>query len=268
MRRGESMSELFNLISKLDYTAVIDGKKCLRAKSTRSNCTVCQTVCPHNAIQLINGEMKVTKGCDSCGICAWYCPSQAITYPKLSEDIRLSKIYLDPSVPTEIYSLNYFSYLYKKGVRELLKDSHFELKECFYHQLSIFQNLLKDNQMEAMNISEFDFDDWQRLSEQIEVSRAELLTGLFKISKNTMEAFLAKKEMIEDYFIQLFPNKKQNSLYEICVDSKCSQCKACIILCPRKCLEMVDNQVVLTGACNGCNLCQEICPERAIHYKV
>lgn len=261
------MSELFNFISKLDYTAVIDCKKCIRYKSTRSTCVVCQTVCPQNAIQLIDGEMRVTKECDSCGACAWKCPSQAIAYPKISEDIRLSKIYIDKNIPTEIYTLNYFSYLYMKGVRELLIDSHCNLDQNFYHQFSIFQKLLDNNQLETMKISNFNSEDWEKLSEQIEVSRAELFSRLLKISKNTLEAFLAKKETIEDYFLQLFSNDRKNTLYEVSVDSKCSKCKACVILCPRKCLEVIDNQVVLTGSCNGCNLCNEICPEKAIALK-
>lgn len=54
--------------------AVVDGELC-------SGCGICIDVCPHQALELVDGVAKLTKPevCDGSGECAEACPVQAIT---------------------------------------------------------------------------------------------------------------------------------------------------------------------------------------------
>lgn len=53
---------------------------------------------------------------------------------------------------------------------------------------------------------------------------------------------------------------------DICVYSKCTGCSACINICPRKCIRLVEDEFGEThpnvdqGQCINCNLCKKTCP--------
>ena len=55
----------------------------------------------------------------------------------------------------------------------------------------------------------------------------------------------------------------------ITVDSNtCTLCKACDILCPKKCLTISETSfTVAAQTCSSCQLCVDICPEKAITIK-
>lgn len=67
-------------------TIVVDDKKCI-------SCGVCVTLCPHNALSLVDGLPVVTGKCRVCGLCASSCITKAITMKakKFTDDGILSQ---------------------------------------------------------------------------------------------------------------------------------------------------------------------------------
>lgn len=45
---------------------------------------------------------------------------------------------------------------------------------------------------------------------------------------------------------------------------KCGYCGACVSVCPRAALELVETWIEINDACNDCNTCVNICPIGAI----
>jgi len=55
---------------------MVDEKKCI-------GCGACASICPVNAIKLVNGKSKIDpKKCIKCGSCAQFCPVAAIDLNK------------------------------------------------------------------------------------------------------------------------------------------------------------------------------------------
>jgi electron transfer flavoprotein alpha subunit len=57
------------------------GQKAVVDASTCTGCGICVDVCPHQALELVDGIAKLTKPdvCDGSGECVDACPVQAIT---------------------------------------------------------------------------------------------------------------------------------------------------------------------------------------------
>ena len=59
---------------------MVDEKKCI-------GCGACTSICPVNAIKLVNGKAKIDpKKCIKCGSCAQFCPVAAIDLDKKPEE--------------------------------------------------------------------------------------------------------------------------------------------------------------------------------------
>lgn len=57
------------------------GQKAVVDASTCTGCGICIDVCPHQALELVDGLAKLvkTEACDGSGDCVDACPVQAIT---------------------------------------------------------------------------------------------------------------------------------------------------------------------------------------------
>jgi len=57
------------------------GQKAVIDESTCTGCGICVDVCPHQALEVVDGLAKLVKPneCDGLGGCAEACPMQAIT---------------------------------------------------------------------------------------------------------------------------------------------------------------------------------------------
>jgi ferredoxin len=57
-----------------------DGKKAIIDAGTCTGCGICVDVCPHQALEIVDGIAKLVKpeACDGSGGCAEACPVQAI----------------------------------------------------------------------------------------------------------------------------------------------------------------------------------------------
>ncbi len=52
--------------------AVVDEEKC-------TGCSACVSVCPVDAISMVDGKAKISDECISCGVCVDECPVGAIS---------------------------------------------------------------------------------------------------------------------------------------------------------------------------------------------
>lgn len=57
------------------------GQKAVVAADTCTGCGICIDVCPHQALEIVDGLAKLTKPelCDGSGECVEACPVSAIT---------------------------------------------------------------------------------------------------------------------------------------------------------------------------------------------
>lgn len=66
-------------------------------------------------------------------------------------------------------------------------------------------------------------------------------------------------------------NKMQKK--EICVREECVGCGVCAVVCPQKCIEMIENDegfiypAIKESECIDCNLCKKKCPQNKKHKK-
>ncbi|WP_291425429.1 4Fe-4S dicluster domain-containing protein [Deinococcus sp.] len=79
MLRGvlEQLGELGNLVPR--YTQ----PRCLLVRQAAGGCDICQTICPHTAIELAAGSFAIEidhQRCTGCGLCMQGCPTGALEY--------------------------------------------------------------------------------------------------------------------------------------------------------------------------------------------
>jgi ferredoxin len=68
----------------------VEAGLCLPARSGRSSCRACLTVCPAEAVTLSRGPVVDPDACTACGLCAAACPSGALRMETPSETALLA----------------------------------------------------------------------------------------------------------------------------------------------------------------------------------
>ncbi len=78
-------------------TLLIDHTKCI-------SCGICESLCPHNALTLVDRYPEITGKCKVCGLCASSCITKAITMSatKFRDESLISEI--DPSKKIAVFS--------------------------------------------------------------------------------------------------------------------------------------------------------------------
>ena len=65
---------------------------CVRYYAKNSACTLCEDICPTDAIEIINGELALYQDkCTSCGACVGVCPNEALNL----DSINVTQFFFD-----------------------------------------------------------------------------------------------------------------------------------------------------------------------------
>lgn len=286
------------IINYLDYRPKYDVDKCVKSKSSKSACDKCYEACPYNAIELYRKGIKITDKCNYCGICASYCPSNAIAdggrrfcrnkdeiYVVCSqqekEDIKDQNIKVDC---LRAFSTKMLLNLYIRGIRKININVD-KCKDCTYshkieEELAFANEILEELNKPLIKIEEMEVDmiyDGLKISETTKSEQTVDRRNFFKqLAKEVFSVGyeLAPPAMKEDSWeglIQIIKKleteeTKGLSLYNVHIDnSKCIECNACIKLCPEKVWKTIDDGLETEAYnCNGCGLCKDICPTKAI----
>ncbi|MBU8879636.1 4Fe-4S binding protein [Bacillus sp. FJAT-29790] len=254
------MGLLNRWIESLDYEFQV-LQSCTRHQSPHSTCSKCIESCSAGAISLKNGKPIISKEqCTECGDCIVTCPVQAVEgfFPKRT--IIHNQFIVDNDRPPALRELLGY---YKKGVTELVCEQG-ELNVDWQLKLAEANEML-----EKLGEAPFSVRYNQVELQEETYTRRALFSIWKKEAQSTMKQMAPAKWRFnhEDLDIaQSFPNYQ---FAEIMINtSKCTLCKACQMLCPKKCLQITDTHFTISAqACSGCLLCQDICPEKAIIVK-
>lgn len=252
------MNILHHWLESLDYDYQI-LPSCTHYQSPRSSCSECVDNCPEQAILFQDGKPFInTEDCTQCSDCIVACPVQAVEglLPKrtvINRQLIVSN--------EEVISLKELLVYYKKGATTLA----FSMKSLT--------------------------DEWKQRIESVNHILAELGEAPFTIqyekvieeTENTMtrrELFFSWKKDVKNIAKEMAPAKwrfNQNSLdlttcypdyqfIDFSLDASiCTLCRACEILCPKKCIQLSDTSFTVSPEqCSNCSLCEDICPEQAI----
>lgn len=63
------------------WKAVPDKSKC-------AGCGICVTVCPVDAITLVDGKAEISDACIACGACVSVCPNEAIELKMTVSEVK------------------------------------------------------------------------------------------------------------------------------------------------------------------------------------
>ena len=105
-------------------TLSIFSANCLNLRSPLSQCHICKTVCPQNALSFHNGKWEAVN-CTLCGVCAMVCPTQVfqidlphlLNLPAQNLVITCSQV---PTAPAEALHINCLQQLTPLAVMHLL----------------------------------------------------------------------------------------------------------------------------------------------------
>lgn len=286
------------IMNYLDYRPKYDINKCVKSKSSKSNCEKCYDACPYNAIEVYRKGIKITDKCNYCGICSSYCPSNAISDGGRRFCRNKDEIFVVCSLEEKednkdqnirVDCLRFFSTktllnLYIRGIRKIYINLD-KCKDCSYShdigdELDFANKILNKLNRQTMEVIEVEVDDLYKAIEASEKARSEEVVDRRNFFKQlAKEIFsvgydIAPPLMKEDGWEELIDiirmlekeETKGLSLYKIDVDkSKCIECNACIKLCPKDVWKISEEELQSEKyKCNACGLCEDICPTKAI----
>ena len=289
------------IINYLDYRPKYYVDKCIKSKSSKSNCEKCYDACPHDAIELYKKGIKITDKCNYCGICTSYCPSNAISdggrkFCRHRDEIFVvcsqqeKKDIKDPNIRVDclrLFSSKILLNLYIRGIRKIQINID-KCEDCSYshnieEELAFANEILKKLNKPLMKIEEMELDmiyEGLKKSEEIKSEQTVDRRNFFKqLAKEIFSVGyeIAPPTMKEDGWkglIQIIKTleteeTKGVSLYNVHIDNeKCIECNACIKLCPEKIWNKIDDGLQTEAYnCTGCGLCKDICPTKAIHIE-
>lgn len=243
-------------IESLDYQFEISSSVCIRHKSPKSTCVDCFTVCPEDAIALIDGKPMIDlQKCSECGACLTACPVQAVSGILPKQCFFHNKLIAAKDEPPSIQELLIY---YAKGITAIAcKDKDFPLawKEKINEVNTILAQLGK---AVFVTETESNFED--------SFSRRELFTLWKKEGQSLVKQVTPAKWRFNHTDLKVNQYYPDHQFYDVAIDTeKCTLCRVCKILCPTNCFTIEDNQFAIDPqACTGCQLCRETCPENAI----
>lgn len=253
------MSLLTNWLESLSYELEI-SEACSKKKSPLSSCTACMDECPHGALIIEDGTLKLNeKACSLCGICITVCPQQAIKGQSPARKVIQDHLLLQDDSP--IPSFQELLYFHKKGVRFIQKEARDkELEKRIGNANEVLSVMELDPILITKTIS-------LKEDDQPKLSRRGFFTKLSMDGKRTVLSSVTpvKWRFNEDSF------KSSNlyndwSLHEVRIhEKKCTLCEACFNICPAQIFTLENDTLHIDEKnCSGCKLCMDICQHSGI----
>lgn len=243
-------------VESLDYEYEILSS-CTRHKSPRSTCTNCVDACEVDAIVWKKGLPIINhKKCNECGECIASCSVQAIAgiFPKRNF-LQNKLVAENHSVPSVKELLVYA----KKGIKGIVSDNVLSDK---------WKQTLEEANEVLITLNENPLHVFEKQSEPVHetYTRRELFFSWKQDTHILMKEMAPAKWRFNQNDLELSQYYPNHQFAEIHLDSsKCTLCKACQILCEKKCLKISDTGFEISSqACSNCRLCEDICPEKAI----
>jgi len=231
-----------------------------------SQCCVCHSICPYDAIHRdpVTGKVEIDiKECQVCGICYSACPSGAIKMD-----------YYDYE-----HLIDYVNSVQKKSRNDTLvmmcrgnSPSTGEIEDILAEQGVVKGNYLPlrvpcsgriptDFVFKALNsginniVSIQCEDAFCRMKEGTKIN-----TRRFQLSKNVL------KQLGFDENVLKVVKYSRKAVYDT---SKCVGCDKCVFICPYDAIkaEPFATPHIVFDDCVGCGACQLVCPHQAIEVK-
>lgn len=242
-------------VESLDYEFEILKERCVRHKSPLSGCEKCAKACGEEAIVFSDGKPTIDAGrCTDCGDCIPACPIEAIAGILPSKNFDRNKLVAEGKPPTVKELLAYRA----KRITEIAAGPS-GCDPGWHASVSAADVVLTGLGMEPFRIDAKEETDHF-------CSRRELFS-LWKDEGRTLAKQLAPAKWRFNHsqlnLAELYPG---NQFYSVEVDfNACTLCKACAVLCPRKCFTIDSASFNINSqACSGCGLCVDVCMEGAV----
>jgi ferredoxin len=253
----DEMGLLGKWVESLDYEYEILSS-CTRHQSPLSTCEKCLSACQENAITLVNNRPVIAKEkCVECGDCISTCPVQAVAgiFPQRTVLQNELLITSEPTLTVkELLVLN------KQGIKGIICEDSI-ISKSWKQTIDEANSLLHQLGEEPFTIS-------IKALEQTEecYSRRELFSLWKKESQSLMKQATPAKWRFNHGQLDLPKYYPDYQFTNISVNlDTCTLCKACEILCEKKCLTITETSFSLAvQTCSSCQLCTDICPEKAI----
>ena len=254
------MGLLGKWVESLDYEYEI-STSCTRHRSPHSACEKCIAVCAEKAITLVNNKPVIEREkCTECGDCISACSAQAVSgiFPKrtvIGNQLLITREH-KPTVKELLV-------LHKKGVKVIGSENP--------SLIEAWKQVIEETNSMLFQLGEEPFTLSNKAIEKAEesYSRRELFSLWKKSSQSLMVQATPAKWRFNHNDLDLAKYYPDYQFTSITVDTNtCTLCKACDILCPKKCLTISETSfTVATQSCSSCQLCADICPEKAITIK-
>ena len=257
MNGVEFVGLLDKWIESLDYQYEV-LTSCTRNKSPRSTCQRCLEVCENNAIILENNRPIIQRNkCAECGNCIAACPVQAVAGIFPNREVFQNKLLVSNK---PLPSVKEMLVLYKKGVREIVCEDS-SLTGSLNERVEAVNLILNQLGEETFFILNNAFEKTEEV-----YSRREIFSLWKRESQSLMKQVTPAKWRFNHKQLDVTKYYSNHQFTNISINlDKCTLCKACELLCEKKCFSITETSFSITAqACFSCRLCVDICPENAI----
>lgn len=246
-------------LESLDYEFEI-LTSCTRYSAPRSTCQACIEACEEEAIFLENEKPIIDhEKCTECGKCISACPVQGVAgiYPRRSYVQNKLVINETDVIPTakELVILR------AKGIKEIIFRTDRVIKAWLkpVDEANVMLGELGEKPYEVVSTVKL-----HRKEESL--TRRELFSFWRKESSGFIKLATPAKWRFNHEDFNLSKHYPDYQFYRVTIDeNKCTVCLACQRVCPLKCFEFQDEQLLVSSQqCTSCRICADICPEKAI----
>ena len=264
----------------------LDQSSCVRYYAKDSSCTLCENICPSDAIKVQELNLSLYQDkCISCGACVGVCPSEALRLPELNvsnfffEFLKSDESAISCKTNFVCLAGLNIEYLVSLGI---MKDITLDLGHC--ESCDIAQTCLPQieknineaniilNSIEANSIKGEYLSLTKEIDHDTESNRRDFF-NIFKL-KNIAKA---KQDIEKSVEAIEEPTKKISTSVAQGIREKKIPAKRKLLWTllkrkpkPSKYIELYDNEInftstkVIDDSCDNCSMCYRLCPTSAL----